>query len=122
MTADVLVGALGVVAGIALGYAVRRPFAARPAGTPAAAAAAHAVDEERAARLVGALPFAAFTVDARRRVRVFNAGAQALFGVSGERAAGRAIIEVVPSVEVERMIAAVRSRSLSSTWASASFI
>ncbi len=39
-------------------------------------------------------------------MRVFNAGAQALFGVSGERAAGRAIIAVIPSVEVERMIEA----------------
>jgi two-component system, OmpR family, phosphate regulon sensor histidine kinase PhoR len=107
MAADIIAGALGVLAGVGLGLAARRPFGPHPPAAPAAAAAAeHALDEERAARLVGALPFAAFTVDARRRVRVFNAGAQALFGVSGERAAGRAIIEVIPSVEVERMIAA----------------
>jgi two-component system, OmpR family, phosphate regulon sensor histidine kinase PhoR len=106
MTADIVAGSLGALAGIALGYAARRPFGPRPPAAPTAAEAAQALDEERAARLVGALPFAAFTVDARRRVRVFNAGAQALFGVSGERAAGRAVIEVIPSVEVERMIAA----------------
>jgi two-component system phosphate regulon sensor histidine kinase PhoR len=106
MTADIIFALLGVLAGAGLGLAARRPFGAHPPSEPAAAAAAYALDEERAARLVGALPFAAFTVDARRRVRVFNAGAQALFGVSGERAAGRAIIEVIPSVEVERMIAA----------------
>ncbi len=106
MTSDVIAGSLGALAGIALGYAARRPFGTGPLSAPTAAEAAQALDEERAARLVGALPFAAFTVDARRRVRVFNDGAQALFGVSGERAAGRAVIEVIPSVEVERMIAA----------------
>ncbi len=106
MTSDIVAGALGALAGIALGYAARRPFGAQPPSEPDAATAEHALDEERTARLVGALPFAAFTVDGRRRVRVFNAGAQALFGVSGERATGRAIIEVIPSVEVERMIAA----------------
>jgi two-component system phosphate regulon sensor histidine kinase PhoR len=67
------------------------------------------VDEERAARLVGSLPFAAFTVDERGRVRVFNAASEALFGVAAERAIGRALIEVVPSVELERMIEAALS-------------
>jgi two-component system, OmpR family, phosphate regulon sensor histidine kinase PhoR len=61
-------------------------------------------DGERAARLVDALPFAAFTVDARGRVLVFNAAACALFGVERGRAAGRALIELVPSVELERMV------------------
>jgi two-component system phosphate regulon sensor histidine kinase PhoR len=61
-------------------------------------------DGERAARLVDALPFAAFTVDARGRVLVFNAAAGALFGVERGRAVGRALIEVVPSVELERMV------------------
>ncbi|HEY0614362.1 MAG TPA: ATP-binding protein [Candidatus Elarobacter sp.] len=58
------------------------------------------------ARLVGALPFAAFTVDARGRVAVFNSAAAALFGVESARAIGRALIEVIPSVELERMIGA----------------
>jgi two-component system phosphate regulon sensor histidine kinase PhoR len=50
------------------------------------------------------LPFAAFTVDERARVRVFNAAAGELFGVDRARALGRAIIEVVPSVDLERMV------------------
>jgi two-component system phosphate regulon sensor histidine kinase PhoR len=61
-------------------------------------------DHDRAARLVDALPFAAFTVDAGARVRVFNAAAGALFGVDRARAVGRALIEVIPSVELERMM------------------
>ncbi|MEA2689877.1 MAG: two-component system, OmpR family, phosphate regulon sensor histidine kinase PhoR [Candidatus Eremiobacteraeota bacterium] len=53
-----------------------------------------------------ALPFAAFTVDGRSRVLVFNAAACTLFGVDRARAIGRALIEVVPSVELERMVQA----------------
>jgi two-component system phosphate regulon sensor histidine kinase PhoR len=55
---------------------------------------------------VDALPFAAFTVNDRGRVRVFNAAACQLFDVDRSRAIGRALIEVVPSVELERMVAA----------------
>ena len=61
-------------------------------------------DHDRVERLVEALPFAAFTVDGRGRVRVFNAAAGELFGVDRRRAQGRALIEVVPSVELERMV------------------
>jgi two-component system phosphate regulon sensor histidine kinase PhoR len=61
-------------------------------------------DADLAGRLVDALPFAAFTVDARGRVRVFNSAACDLFGVDRHRAMGRALIEVVPSVELERMV------------------
>ena len=45
-------------------------------------------------------------MDARSRVRVFNAAACALFGVDRARAIGRALIEVVPSVDLERMVQA----------------
>jgi two-component system, OmpR family, phosphate regulon sensor histidine kinase PhoR len=61
---------------------------------------------DSAARLVDALPFAAFTVDAGTRVRVFNAAAAALFGIDRARALGRAIIELIPSVDLERMLQA----------------
>jgi two-component system phosphate regulon sensor histidine kinase PhoR len=75
--------------------------------TPARAApAAVEGDLDLAGRLVDALPFAAFTTDARGRVRVFNAAACELFGVDRVRARGRALIEVVPSVELERMVLA----------------
>ncbi len=107
MTSDIVAGAVGLVAGAGFALAALRPGRrAVPSPSAVAERAQAAVEEDRAARLVGALPFAAFTVDAQRRVRVFNAGAQALFGVSGERAAGRAIIAVIPSVEVERMVEA----------------
>jgi two-component system, OmpR family, phosphate regulon sensor histidine kinase PhoR len=59
---------------------------------------------DRVAQLVEALPFAAFTVDERARVRVFNAAAGALFDIDRARALGRAIIEVIPSVDLERMV------------------
>ena len=73
---------------------------------PRVAPAAAEDDADLAGRLVDALPFAAFTVDARGRVRVFNAAAGDLFAVERGRAIGRALIEVVPSVELERMIQA----------------
>jgi two-component system phosphate regulon sensor histidine kinase PhoR len=106
--ASVVWGAAGVLAGIALTLAVMRSARAaeRSAGQRREAPASGDADPGRAARLVDTLPFGAFTVDARGRVRVFNAAAAELFGVDALRAAGRALIEVIPSVEVERMVAA----------------
>jgi two-component system phosphate regulon sensor histidine kinase PhoR len=66
------------------------------------------IDHDRVERLIEALPFAAFTIDGRGRVRVFNAAAGELFGVDRRRAQGRALIEVVPSVELERMVGLAR--------------
>jgi two-component system phosphate regulon sensor histidine kinase PhoR len=43
-------------------------------------------------------------VDAGARVRVFNAAAAALFGLDRARAIGRAVIELIPSVDLERML------------------
>jgi two-component system phosphate regulon sensor histidine kinase PhoR len=60
------------------------------------------------------LPFAAFTIDRRLRVRVFNAAAATLFGVDPSRAVGRAIIELIPSVDLERMLAAALAGEISS--------
>ncbi|HTD32341.1 MAG TPA: ATP-binding protein [Candidatus Elarobacter sp.] len=102
-TADLLAGALGALAGVVGTFVALRPRAPR-AETAREAPAPPDGDGERAARLVDALPFAAFTVDARGRVLVFNAAACALFGVERGRAAGRALIELVPSVELERMV------------------
>ena len=79
---------------------LRTDRAAPPRAVPQAADGG----ADLAGRLVDALPFAAFTVDARARVRVFNAAACELFGVDRHRAMGRALIEVVPSVELERMV------------------
>jgi len=101
---DLVAGALGALAGIVATFAVLRASrtpGAVPGGSPAMPAQA---DYDAAARLVDALPFAAFTTDANGRVRVFNAAAAALFGVERARAIGRALIDVVPSVELERMV------------------
>jgi len=81
-----------------------RPPRARDADVPRDVPPPAGEDGDRAARLVDALPFAAFTVDPRGRVLVFNAAACALFDVERGRAVGRALIEVVPSVELERMV------------------
>jgi two-component system phosphate regulon sensor histidine kinase PhoR len=112
--ADILWLAAGLVAGIVLTYAVMRSArsAERIATGRREVPAGGDAELDRAARLVDSLPFAAFTVDARGRIRVFNAAAAGLFGVDAVRAAGRALIEVIPSVEVERMLeAALRGQT-----------
>lgn len=101
---DVVVGALGALTGAVVTYAAMRINRHEGVAKEAAAPDPAEREDDRATRLVDALPFAAFTVDRRRRIRVFNAPAAALFGVDGARTVGRAIIEVVPSVELERML------------------
>jgi len=103
---DVVAGALGALAGALATYAALRP--GRPRDVSASAAETRPADggTDRVARLVDALPFAAFTVDASARVRVFNEAAAGLFGVERGRALGRALIAVVPSVDLERMVTA----------------
>lgn len=81
-----------------------RAASAKRASTQRDVPAPVAADQDRVELLVEALPFAAFTVDGRGRVRVFNAAAGELFGIAPRRALGRALIEVVPSVELERMV------------------
>jgi two-component system, OmpR family, phosphate regulon sensor histidine kinase PhoR len=102
---DVAVGALGALLGAVATYLTlrgRQPRGsarARPDDSPP-----YVRDADRIAQLVDALPFAAFTVDPRTRVQVFNAAAGQLFEVDRLRAVGRAIIEVIPSLELERML------------------
>jgi two-component system phosphate regulon sensor histidine kinase PhoR len=103
---DVVAGAIGALVGVATIYAVLRPQVIGATGSAAASAPAAPEDAEEAARLVEALPFAAFIVDPHLRVRLFNRPAEELFAVSPGRAIGRAVIEVIPSVEVERMVTA----------------
>jgi two-component system, OmpR family, phosphate regulon sensor histidine kinase PhoR len=101
---DIVAGAFGVLVGAGAAYAALRPFTGERRLNGERASSFPAEEEDRAARLVGALPFAAFTVDERGKVRVFNAASEALFECGSERAIGRALIEVIPSVELERMI------------------
>ena len=106
MTADVVSILLGALAGVVATYAALRATNAERTAVPRTVPEPAGAEQDRAARLVDALPFAAFTVDARSRVLVFNAAASTLFGADRARAIGRALIEVVPSVELERMVQA----------------
>jgi len=100
----VAVGLLGALVGGAATAVVLRASASRAGRALHEPAADEPGEDEPALRLVRALPFPAFTTDARGRVRVFNAAAGELFGIDPQRAIGRALIEVVPSVALERML------------------
>jgi len=102
---DVAVGALGALLGAVVTYAALRLGDGNSASPAREMPAPRESDDARVVRLVGALPFAAFTIDGKLRVRVFNAAAASLFGVDSARAVGRALIEVIPSVDLERMLA-----------------
>jgi two-component system phosphate regulon sensor histidine kinase PhoR len=95
---------LGALAGIVATYAALRTAGRDRASAQRDVPMPPEPEQDRAARLVDALPFAAFTVDAGARVRVFNAAAAALFGLDRARALGRAVIELIPSVDLERML------------------
>jgi signal transduction histidine kinase len=104
---DVAVGAIGALAvAVAAFGALRLRQSAPSSAQQRTVLASRESDDERVARLVEMLPFAAFVVDRRLRVRVFNAAAASLFGVDASRTVGRAVIEVIPSVDVERMLVA----------------
>jgi two-component system phosphate regulon sensor histidine kinase PhoR len=101
---DALVAALaGILAGIAATLAVQRgrrpraPFAASDDRTTPGP-----YDDERTHRILGAFPFAAFLVDAGGIVRFVNAAGEQLFDIRADRAVGRALIAVVPSIPMER--------------------
>ena len=104
MAADVISLAVGALAGVTVTYAAFRAAGDSRAAAQREASPPPVSAPDRVARLVEALPFAAFTVEHNGRVRVFNAAAAALFAIDGTRAVGRALIEVIPSVELERMV------------------
>ncbi len=61
--------------------------------------------DERFDRLIETLPLGALVIDGRGHIRQTNAAAEALFSIDARRAAGRALIEAVPSIELERHVA-----------------
>lgn len=105
-------GALGVFALVRArrnGVALRgegAPNVARDPPAPPADRDLPAPPEDRDAtqRVLRALPFAAFVFDRTGRLTFVNAAAESLFGISVARSQGRALIEVVPSVEFERQV------------------
>jgi two-component system phosphate regulon sensor histidine kinase PhoR len=69
-------------------------------------------DDDRTRRVLAALPFAAFLIDARGVVRFVNPAAEALFGIRAARVTGQGLIAVVPSVAMERQVfAAIRGET-----------
>lgn len=107
MGAEFLAGLAGLCAGALVTLALqrlRRPASSRDERPPHAPVPldAEAVEE----RVLRALPFAAIAFDSGGRIRLVNPAAEALFGIVETRAIGRALIEVVPSVEFERLIGA----------------
>ena len=103
---DVAAAAAGALAGAAAVTLVWRSAARRGLDAPETPLPP-AIDP--AERVLGRLPFAAFVVDEGGRVTVFNAAAEELFGVAPARAVGRALIEVIPSVALERMVESVQA-------------
>lgn len=61
--------------------------------------------DERFDRLVETLPLGAFVLDRRGFIRSVNPAAEALFHIDASRATGRALIEAVPSIDLERHVA-----------------
>lgn len=99
---DVLALIIGAAAGYFAGRAGRQPLTA-----PAPAAAeppAQIRDDDSLERLIDLLPIAALLVDARRYVMYGNSAASQVFEVDCERIRGRALIEAIGSVELERLV------------------
>jgi two-component system phosphate regulon sensor histidine kinase PhoR len=69
-------------------------------------------DDDRTRRVLAALPFAAFLIDARGVVRFVNPAAEALFEIRADRVTGGGLIAAVPSVAMERQVfAAIRGET-----------
>ncbi len=90
---------LAVAAAFAAGWALRRPpqpeeiASAQPQPAPS---------DSRFDDLLAALDVGAVVLDARGNVTAFNRAAAAMFDLTGKAVLGRALIEVVPSFELDR--------------------
>ncbi|MFY9718375.1 MAG: PAS domain-containing protein, partial [Candidatus Cybelea sp.] len=102
---------IGLVAGLAVGFAIAQVRAVRqkpsPASDPppqAATTSAEPSVEAIFAPLVRALPMGVIIVDGACHVEFANAAAGTTFGFDPARAIALHIIEAVPNVELERRI------------------
>jgi two-component system phosphate regulon sensor histidine kinase PhoR len=103
---DPLVAALGgLVAGSVATLAVQHARAAKiPYFTPDDPSTPSPFEDGRTQRVLAAFPFAAFLIDSSGIVRFVNEAAELLFEIQSDRAVGRALIAVVPSVAMERQV------------------
>ncbi|GAC1414278.1 MAG: hypothetical protein NVSMB5_02140 [Candidatus Velthaea sp.] len=106
--AGLLAGGLLTVAGM---RASKTPLPAHERLEPAVSSTS---DIARTQLVLSGLPFAAFVFDRAGHLTFVNATAESLFGITAVNVYGRALIEVVPSVDFERQVAAAL-RGTSST-------
>lgn len=112
MTVELTAALIGAVVGGFVVFLAMRPRLSRGARAISDPSATVVNEETTTQRLVRALPFAAFMFDGAGRLTFVNAAAETLFGIFAERAYGRALIEVVPSVDFERQVSeALRGQS-----------
>ena len=105
-----LAAAGGLIAGAGVTLAAVRARARRaPDAVPERPLLPGPYDDGRTQRVLAAFPFAAFLIDAAGTVRYVNVAAEQLFDIQAERAVGRSIITVVPSVAMERQVFAAIS-------------
>jgi PAS domain S-box-containing protein len=98
-------GLIGLAAGLIGGALLGRYFD-RDRGNEAAPVPQQPARDERFDALVAVMSVPAIVLDERGYVRDLNVAAQRLFDVRHERAVGRALIEVVPSIDVDRQLQA----------------
>lgn len=100
---------LALVAGLVGGLFVSRFTGGEGTWTATGTEAAGAVDsehgDERFDRVLRNLPLAAITLDRRGTITSVNPTAAALFGFDPQRVQGKALIEAIPSIDLERQVA-----------------
>lgn len=100
---------VGLFVGAACTAALLRMHGERAPHAVTVAALPGPYEDDRTQRVLAALPFAAFLIDARGVVRFVNGAAEELFRIDARRAVGQGLIAVVPSVPLERQVlAAIR--------------
>ena len=102
----VATGVLGAATGAAAAYLVALLTVRRRAPQETSSEPERRNDTRDASleRLVGVVPAPMLLVDRQGRVRTMNQAAGEIFETNAQRAGGRALIEVVGSVELERLV------------------
>jgi signal transduction histidine kinase len=93
-----------VAAGALGGYLVARWIPRRDAGRPVRAEAPDPVEDGRFEQLMRSITVGIITIDARGQITALNAAAGAIFDIGERPAIGRAVIELIPSFDVDRRV------------------
>lgn len=97
---------VALLAGAAGGFFAAR-FSRNGSQAPAPAVAADRAEQHRddsLEQLIGLMPVAALIVDANGYLKFANAAAERAFEMDAERGRGRALIEAIGSVDLERLV------------------